>query len=130
MSYFKIEEFNCRCGCIMPSDVLDNVLKLIENLNDIREFWGYPIRVNSGYRCISHNKAVKGAVNSMHIKGLAADIAPIIPRGSDLNLVLSLSVVNLHRTIVYMADFQAISLGGLSLYSSFVHYDLGKLRTW
>lgn len=43
-------------------------------LDPIREAWGKPIGVNSGYRCRRLNEAVGGATNSQHLKGEAADI--------------------------------------------------------
>ncbi len=52
-----------------------NLLDLIDNvLNPLRAWYGGPIRVNSGFRCIELNKAVGGAKNSQHTKGEAADI--------------------------------------------------------
>jgi Peptidase M15. len=45
-----------------------------ELLDPVREAWGKPIRVNSGYRCPKLNKAVGGVSNSQHIKGEAADL--------------------------------------------------------
>lgn len=47
---------------------------LIELLDKIREQWGAPIKVNSGYRCPKLNEAVKGAKSSQHMTGQAADI--------------------------------------------------------
>lgn len=47
---------------------------LIPRLNQIREEWGHPIYVNSGYRCEKLNKKVGGSKKSSHMKGLAADI--------------------------------------------------------
>ena len=57
-----------------PDDVMDNLLLLIEELDRIRDEFGSPIYVNSGYRCKELNKAVGGVPNSAHLKGLAADI--------------------------------------------------------
>lgn len=45
-------------------------------LQPIRDKWGSAIVVNSGYRCISLNKAVKGSSTSQHLTGSAADIVP------------------------------------------------------
>lgn len=45
-----------------------------ELLDPVREAWGKPIRVNSGYRCAKLNKAVGGVANSQHMKGEAADL--------------------------------------------------------
>lgn len=45
-----------------------------ECLDKVRELWGKPIGVNSGYRSPELNRAVGGAKNSQHLKGEAADI--------------------------------------------------------
>lgn len=45
-----------------------------ECLDKVREMWGKPIGVNSGYRSAELNKAVGGAKNSQHLRGEAADI--------------------------------------------------------
>ena len=45
-----------------------------ECLDKVREMWGKPIGVNSGYRSPELNKAVGGAKNSQHLRGEAADI--------------------------------------------------------
>ena len=48
---------------------------LVEQLLDpIREAWGEPIVVSSGYRCKELNALVGGAKNSHHMLGCAADI--------------------------------------------------------
>jgi hypothetical protein len=47
---------------------------IINTLNPIRELWGKPVTVNSGYRCPYLNKVVGGVPSSQHIKGEAADI--------------------------------------------------------
>lgn len=52
-----------------------NIKYLIEAVLDpLREAYGRPIFVSSGYRCEALNKAVGGAKNSQHKTGLAADI--------------------------------------------------------
>ncbi|WP_418311209.1 D-Ala-D-Ala carboxypeptidase family metallohydrolase [Phocaeicola sp.] len=43
-------------------------------LDPLREMYGKPITVNSGYRCPKLNDAVGGAKNSQHMRGEAADI--------------------------------------------------------
>lgn len=56
-------------------EVVDNLERLITYcLDPIREAWGKPIYVNSGYRCEELNNKVKGAKNSQHLLGKAADI--------------------------------------------------------
>lgn len=56
-------------------DEIRRLYYLMDNcLDPIREAWGKPIGVNSGYRCRRLNEAVGGATNSQHLKGEAADI--------------------------------------------------------
>lgn len=58
--------------------VYDNLKALVENVLDpLREAYGKPIYVLSGYRCPALNKAVNGAKNSQHLcmdTSAAADI--------------------------------------------------------
>lgn len=55
-----------------------NLIALIENVLDpLREAYGKPIVVTSGYRCLALNKAVGGASNSQHMTGQAADIRSV-----------------------------------------------------
>lgn len=56
-------------------EVEKNLTLLVENVLDpLREIYGKPITVNSGYRCPELNKAVGGSKTSDHVKGFAADI--------------------------------------------------------
>lgn len=55
-------------------EIVDNLNRLADYLDGIREKLGKPISVNSGYRCPVLNKAVGGVANSQHQKGLAADL--------------------------------------------------------
>lgn len=48
--------------------------KLAEQLQRIRDRYGKPIIISSGYRCDKLNRAVGGAKNSDHIFGAASDI--------------------------------------------------------
>ena len=59
----------------LPKELLPNVENLIaEVLDPLREWYGRPIYVNSGYRCPELNKVVGGVENSYHVSGCAADI--------------------------------------------------------
>jgi len=55
-------------------EVIDNLKKVMYVLDIVRAHMGKPILVNSGYRCKKLNEMVGGVQNSMHTKGLAADI--------------------------------------------------------
>lgn len=56
--------------------VRDNIIALVrEVLQPLRDAWGRPLVINSGYRCPKLNKAVGGVAESQHVKGEAADVA-------------------------------------------------------
>ncbi len=59
----------------LPRALLPNLQALIDHVLDpLREWYGKPIYVNSGYRCAELNKAVGGVQGSFHVRGMAADI--------------------------------------------------------
>lgn len=59
----------------LPKDLLPNVQALVNNVLDpLREAYGKPIIISSGYRCDALNKAVGGVPTSEHRLGMAADI--------------------------------------------------------
>ena len=67
---FTVREFRCRDG----SDVVMIDESLVMLLQCIREHFGKPITITSGYRTAAHNTAVGGAKSSQHLLGRAADI--------------------------------------------------------
>lgn len=69
---FKVNEFSCKGKGCCSKVLIDE--KLVNYLQKIRNHFGKPITINSGYRCAKHNKAVGGASSSNHTKGMAADI--------------------------------------------------------
>ena len=85
MKWFALKEFvksntAARMGINNnPSeDVKKNIELLVEKILDpLRESFGRPIIVTSGYRCKELNKAVGGAVKSQHMSGEAADIRSV-----------------------------------------------------
>ena len=68
---FNRSEFQCSCGCGQQS--VDT--ELAEKLQLIRDKVDRPLKITSGYRCITRNasKAVGGSPNSKHRYGMAAD---------------------------------------------------------
>lgn len=83
--HFKLEEFTRSATAEKfnidntPNDyVIYNLDKLVVNVLDtLREAFGSPIKVTSGYRSYLLNKMVGGVKNSQHMSGKAADIVPI-----------------------------------------------------
>jgi len=72
MKYFDYHEFDSPdvqgSGQLMSKE-------LLEILEEVREHYGRPIHITSGYRTESHNAKVGGKVDSSHLKGLACDVA-------------------------------------------------------
>ena len=82
MKYFTIAEL-CQSATARllgidnrpPASAVKAMTALVDNVLDpLRQAWGGPIRVNSGYRCPELNKAVGGTPTSQHQRGEAADI--------------------------------------------------------
>lgn len=94
------------CNVITSFEVRDSILALTENvLQPLRDAWGEPLKVNSGYRCKALNAAVGGVPTSQHVKGEAADIAAGDP-------------VKLARLAVKLG----LPFDQMILYPSFVHF--------
>ena len=82
MKYFTINELCASATALRegidnrPNKCAYHLLHvLVEQLLDpIREAWGEPIVVSSGYRCKELNTLVGGVKNSHHMLGCAADI--------------------------------------------------------
>ena len=61
---------------INTSEIGDSIKALvIEVLQPLRDAWGKPLSINSGYRCKKLNEVVGGVETSQHCKGEAADIS-------------------------------------------------------
>jgi hypothetical protein len=78
MKYFTLEELCATKTGItnIPSwQAVENLKALVNNVLDpIREDWGKPIIVTSGFRCKAVNDKVGGVATSQHTKGQAADL--------------------------------------------------------
>ena len=87
MKYFKMTEFSHSATAVslgidntLPKECKANIETLVHCVLDpIREHWGLPIRVTSGYRCPELNEEVNGVEDSYHMDGCAADISATDP---------------------------------------------------
>ena len=64
-------------------EAIDNLTNLVaKTLQPLRDTYGKPITINSGYRCEALNKRVGGAKSSQHMTGQAADITTGTKQGN------------------------------------------------
>ena len=107
---FKPEEFECQCGC--GENNID--MKLVEIMDSVRELVGFPMRVNSGYRCEKHNKSIGGADKSEHLLGRACDISATDGM-KKFKLVDAAIKCGIHRVFIY---------------NTFIHFDITQNKTY
>lgn len=99
-------------------------------LQPLRSAFGKPLHINSGYRCPALNKDLKGANNSQHTKGQAADIASDNPHClADLVLQkkLPFDQMILYNTFVHISHKHTGPQRGLVLYDE--RYEGGEIIT-
>lgn len=79
--WFKISEFvrsstaeACGIDNSLPANLQEAADYTLERLDVIREGYGKPIVITSGYRCPQLNKVVGGKPTSQHTKAQAADL--------------------------------------------------------
>lgn len=110
---FDRSEFRCKCGACR-CDTVDAAL--LDVLEDVRQYFNAPVKINSGHRCKEHNRAVGGSVNSQHLYGRAADI-----------VVKGVSAYDVQE---YLEGKYPDSFG-LGGYDSFTHIDTrGDFARW
>jgi uncharacterized protein YcbK (DUF882 family) len=116
---FQLSEFACNDGTQVPENLIPNVKELAKNLQVLRDEIGESLTINSGYRSPAWNKKVGGAKNSMHLKAMASDL-----------VCKSLTPKQLKAVIEKLIKEGKMKNGGIGLYPSFVHYDIGATRRW
>ena len=117
---FSKSEFECKCGCEMPPDVLSNIKILAEQLQIIRNKLNKPIKINSAYRCPKHNEIIGGSSKSQHKLGLSADI-----------VVNGMSPNGVFGFVNKLMALDIIKRGGLGQYNTFTHFDIrGYIARW
>jgi uncharacterized protein YcbK (DUF882 family) len=106
---FTAREFQSRCG----SDRIVIHPALVELLQALRAHFRRPVSINSGYRSPEHNRKIGGAAKSLHMDGRAADI-----------VVSGIAPAEVARVA------RELGAGGVKAYSTWVHVDVGPVRTW
>jgi len=109
-THFNLSEFLHGDDPLPPPWILDNLYRLANRLQVIRDLLGRPIIINSGYRTKAHNLAVGGQPNSFHLSGMASDI-----------VVSGMPAPQVQR---FLANWS----GGLGSYTHFTHVDIRPNR--
>ena len=100
---------------IASVEVRDNIKALVDKvIQPLRDAWGKPLAINSGYRCPEVNQAVGGVPTSQHTKGEAADVCPFGRNGhGDIEVVRKLAIT---------ARDLGLPFDQMILYPTFVHF--------
>jgi len=109
---FTKAEFMSKDGSHMPDDVLVEISHLARQLQELRNYIGKPVNINSGYRSPIHNRKVGGSPNSLHMRGRAADIS-----------VPGMTPKEVMAAIDHLIETGKMVAGGRKAYASWVHYD-------
>jgi len=104
-------DFNdIRCPCCDCLKIVPGLFRHMELLEKMRQEVGFPIIVNSGYRCPEHNKEVNGSSRSWHML-FATDVRPEWGQGFAYKLKAMYKVA------------LVLNWGGIGYYDSFLHLD-------
>jgi uncharacterized protein YcbK (DUF882 family) len=79
--FFTPAEMRCRSGEEYPASWGVRLAVLFDAMDVIREAWGQPVTVVSGYRSPEYNKRIGAVDGSQHPLGRAADLRPYAPKG-------------------------------------------------
>lgn len=109
---FNLKEFECKCGCEMSRSVLENIFKLSDELQVIRDEQG-AIHINSAYRCKKHNSSIGSKNTSQHVLGKAADIT-----------IKDMSPNEVADAIENSISEKKVMFGGIGRYNTFTHVDI------
>lgn len=121
--YFTLDEMRCHDEARTPYPaewVGDRLTALFATLDEIREAWGGPLIVVSGYRTAAYNaelaaKSSGVAKDSQHIQGRAADVRPVDRE----------RVPELHALVLKLhGEHRLPRLAALGLYPGWIHVDV------
>jgi len=109
---FNLDEFKCKCGCEMTRDVIENIFKLSDELQVLRDL-NNAIHINSAYRCKEHNSSIGSKDTSQHVLGKAADIT-----------INGISPGEVADAIEESITEGKVMFGGVGRYDTFTHVDV------
>ena len=109
--HFNRAEMACKCGCGL--DTMD--AETLDVADDIRDWYGKPIKPNSAARCLEYNRHIGSRDTSQHVKCRALDLPVDDPQA----------------LFDYLCE-KYRNKYGMGLYKTFVHFDTrtGGARRW
>ena len=104
--YFKKSEFQCNCvSCKEKGDTGENMdMSFLRLLDRARQLTGgIPMKINSGYRCPTHNKNVGGVKNSSH-KNIPCNAADISTKDSKTRYAILNALIQVGATRIGIGE--------------------------
>lgn len=97
--------------------ITPEVVRQAQMMQELREWYNKPMKVNSWYRTKDFNKSVKGNIKSPHLRGTATDIAlPNLTEKQYQNFISQWKKICTKYKVI----------GGCSLYAWGIHFDSGS----
>ncbi|MBX2861171.1 MAG: DUF882 domain-containing protein [Vampirovibrio sp.] len=103
---FRLGEFFSDDDLLPAGGVIENLNRLAQRLQVVRDLLQKPVVITSGYRSPQHNQQIGGVSRSYHTQGMAADI--VIP---------GLAAQEVQQFLLNWS-------GGLGCYSTHTHVDI------
>lgn len=126
--HFLLEEFRSKDGAPFPNDVVRQLKLLCVQLEIVRDIFGSPITIHSGYRSKNRNTLVRGSPRSQHLFGRAADF-----RFTKVDVTDPV----VYRVLDGLMNRGVIKMGGLGWYpdnsrrKGYIHLDTrGRRARW
>ena len=116
-NYYATEHFlysDFVCPCCDAIKIIPAFYRHAAMLEHMRVRLGFPIIINSGYRCPKHNSEAGGAAHSWHLL-FATDISP--------------EDKNPEKLLALAALAEEMGFGGIGRYETFLHLDLRPERS-
>lgn len=105
LRYFQLSEFD---SPDLEGSGINMNSAFLKNLDVLRHRCGFPLHIISGYRTKDYNIIVKGALDSSHMRGVAADIRC---RGN-------------HERFIILREAIRLGFNRIGVYNNHIHVDI------
>jgi hypothetical protein len=108
--HFRLQDFIAPDTPIPAPWILDNLVQLANRVQVLRDVMNIPLMIQSAYRTEAQHLAMDGSNHSLHLQGLAVDIA--LPTHATDG-----SYYKLRRLLRHWS-------GGVGIYPGYIHLDI------